>query len=410
MRYCQEKMNIGIFFPEKKEGSGVYHYSVSFIQALKKTKLKDKFFLFSSPNVLKKEKELLKKKANWKIIDLEGKKTKLFKIRRLIGSIYDKHFAYPLPRSRKKSLVSEKKIDFMLYPNVVSFAEPFKEKIPYLVCVHDLQHRLNPQFPEVSKKGERKRREYLYQNYLKKALLVISESETGKKVIQKFYSIKPAKIKVLPYAVSQYCLEKLNQADLDKIRKKYSLKSGQFIFYPAQFWPHKNHKQIVKALAWLRKKGVIIETIFAGREVEKWGEHQRVMKLARDLGVRRQIKNLGFVKDKELIAFYKSALCLLMPTFFGPSNIPPLEAFYLGCPVITSDIEGIRQQVGGAAILVDPKNHKQIGKAVLKIYQDSKYREELIRRGKKRARENLPEKFSQDLEKIIKQAKEMVSH
>ena len=45
-----------------------------------------------------------------------------------------------------------------------------------------------------------------------------------------------------------------------------------------------------------------------------------------------------------------------MPTFFGPTNIPVLEAWALGCPVLTSDIRGIREQVrrcwhsGGSAL------------------------------------------------------------
>ena len=54
-----------------------------------------------------------------------------------------------------------------------------------------------------------------------------------------------------------------------------------------------------------------------------------------------------------MISFYKYAVALVMPTFFGPTNIPPLEAFALGCPVITSNIYGIPEQVGDAALLVN---------------------------------------------------------
>jgi glycosyltransferase involved in cell wall biosynthesis len=43
---------------------------------------------------------------------------------------------------------------------------------------------------------------------------------------------------------------------------------------------------------------------------------------------------------------------LRYPSFFGAENLPPLEAFALGCPVIAADMPGAREQLGDAAILV----------------------------------------------------------
>jgi len=42
-----------------------------------------------------------------------------------------------------------------------------------------------------------------------------------------------------------------------------------------------------------------------------------------------------------------------MPTYFGPTNLPPIEAFHLGVPVFYSDLAGLREQVEGAAFLMD---------------------------------------------------------
>jgi glycosyltransferase involved in cell wall biosynthesis len=36
---------------------------------------------------------------------------------------------------------------------------------------------------------------------------------------------------------------------------------------------------------------------------------------------------LGFVSHEELSALYKNAVALVFPSFFGPDNLPPLEAF-----------------------------------------------------------------------------------
>jgi len=45
---------------------------------------------------------------------------------------------------------------------------------------------------------------------------------------------------------------------------------------------------------------------------------------------------------------------MIMPTFFGPTNIPPLEAIAVGCPVAVSNIYGMPHQLGDAALYFNP--------------------------------------------------------
>ena len=63
---------------------------------------------------------------------------------------------------------------------------------------------------------------------------------------------------------------------------------------------------------------------------------------------------LGYVPDEELPALYRRARALVMPTFLGPTNIPPLEAFACDCPVAISGIYGMPEQLGDAALYFDP--------------------------------------------------------
>jgi len=71
---------------------------------------------------------------------------------------------------------------------------------------------------------------------------------------------------------------------------------------------------------------------------------------------------------------------------FGPLNLPPLEAFALGCPVIAADIPGAKQELGDAAMLLNPANEFEIAEALKSVHSDSAKRESLIARGKERAR------------------------
>ena len=52
---------------------------------------------------------------------------------------------------------------------------------PFAVPIHDLQHRLQSQFPEVSARGEFERREYMFGNAARYARMILVDSEAGKR-------------------------------------------------------------------------------------------------------------------------------------------------------------------------------------------------------------------------------------
>ena len=41
---------------------------------------------------------------------------------------------------------------------------------------------------------------------------------------------------------------------------------------------------------------------------------------------------LGELPGEDVAPLYAGAVALVMPTFFGPTNIPVLEAWAVGCP------------------------------------------------------------------------------
>ena len=96
----------------------------------------------------------------------------------------------------------------------------------------------------------------------------------------------------------------------------------------------------------------------------------------------------GFISNKELIALYKFSLALVMPTYFGPTNIPPLEAFNIGVPVIYPDLIGLRDQVGNAALLVDLDDPSSLSNCLLKLREDNNLRNDLIKKGFAMAEKN----------------------
>jgi len=85
-----------------------------------------------------------------------------------------------------------------------------------------------------------------------------------------------------------------------------------------------------------------------------------------------------------MAALYALSTGLVMPTFFGPTNLPPLEAWHYGRPVITSDIRGIREQIGDAGLLADPKSPQQLARAMLELWRSDELGATLAGRGRKK--------------------------
>jgi len=111
-------------------------------------------------------------------------------------------------------------------------------------------------------------------------------------------------------------------------------------------------------------------------------EFRRLMGLVKKLKLESQLRYLGYVDDNDIASLYSMAEALVMPTFFGASNIPPLEAFSLGCPVITSDIDGIKQHLGEEnAIFVSPQDENSIAEGIQRLFCDPELRKKLVNNG-----------------------------
>lgn len=234
--------------------------------------------------------------------------------------------------------------------------------IPYVMTVWDLCHRDFNEFPEVRNNKVFEKREDKYNVVLKKAVKVTTDSELGKKNICYRYGIDENRVKVLKFLPRSVMI----QEDIN-IKDKYNI-NNDYIYYPAQFWAHKNHIYILKALLLLKESyNIIIDAVFTGAD---YGNLDYILTSAEKFGIKNQVHYLGFVDDMEIPSLYKQSLALVMPTYFGPTNIPPLEAFSLNVPVCYSDLEGLREQVGEAAFLMDLGDPNSLVKSLIRIRSD----------------------------------------
>ncbi len=270
----------------------------------------------------------------------------------------------------------------------------------YIFTVWDLCHRDFPEFPEVGWGRNFQQRENLFHKALPKAVAIVVDSVLGKENLVRRYAVDPDRVVVLPFLPGEHSrtTEQEYQQHYISIPEKYKI-PGPYIFYPAQFWPHKNHIYILEALKILKEQlSTKVNAVFCGAD---HGNLQHILNDAERLNIRDQVFYLGLVANQEMPYLYRQALALVMPTYFGPTNIPPLEAFALGCPVIYSDLPGLRDQVGDAGLLVDLANPASLVDQLQKILRHDPSISQMIALGHAKLAQNTPEHQWQILEKIL---------
>jgi glycosyltransferase involved in cell wall biosynthesis len=292
----------------------------------------------------------------------------------------------------------------LLSPNLLGFSY----RLPFIVPVFDLNHRLQPEFPEVSAFGEANKREYYYINTCRFATFVLVDSEMGKADVLHFYGdhIDEDRIRILPYFPPLVRRSTPNASELSRVREKYNL-PPRYFFYPAQFWPHKNHALIVQAISLIANQSEqVIPVVFCGAY---WNytmatNFKEVMQSAQKLGIADRVRYLGSVPDADMAALYALSTGLVMPTFFGPTNIPPLEAWHFGRPIIVSDIPGMRAQCGDAGLLIDPRSPQSLAEAMQRLWHDEWLCKHLAARGRQRLASYSWSSFVDKIEGIVAEA------
>ena len=285
----------------------------------------------------------------------------------------------------------QQKCDLWVFPSqdIWSYSLPLST----LGTVHDLMHRYERQFPEAGSRKEYNIREKHYSRMCKKATGILVDSRIGKQQLIESYNVSSAKVQVLPFIAPKYINETKNSVSL-----KYNLPQ-KYLFYPAQFWEHKNHKALVRAILLIIAKLPDLKMVFVGSPNNGFTSLNSLIK---KLGLQKVFIFLDQVPDEQMKVLYKNARALIMPTFFGPTNIPPLEAFACGCPVAVSNIYGMPEQVGDAGLLFNPRSDVEIADIIYKLWTDDDITISLAQNGYQKDKDWGQTQFNQRLLDIIK--------
>lgn len=183
---------------------------------------------------------------------------------------------------------------------------------------------------------------------------IMLSSEDARRDCERFYPASRGRTAVVRFAVDLDPAVPL--ARRDEIRGRYGL-PDRFFYLPNQFWTHKNHAVVVRALALIAKQGRLGEAlpvILTGRteDPRNPAHFSQLMASARAAGVLSHFRHLGLVPYEDVFGLNAAATALINPSLFEGWSTTVEEAKALGTPLLLSDISLHREQAPDAAFFL----------------------------------------------------------
>lgn len=225
---------------------------------------------------------------------------------------------------------------------------------PVLFTVWDLGHRQLSQFPEFASASENWLRERLLSHALSHSLVTFTDSQFTGRSLERTYSI--LREKWVSLGMAFVCHESIDEPP--PTRKE------PYFLYPAQKWAHKNHSLLLEAIVQVRKVRPEVQLVLTGSS--KPGS-ETLDKKIHELSKAGAVRDLGFVSNERARELIRNAAAVTMPTYLGPTNLPPLEAAVHGVRSIVSNVHHFDEQIGDYLIELPPDSPELWAQEMLSV-------------------------------------------
>lgn len=206
---------------------------------------------------------------------------------------------------------------------------------PIAAWIPDFQHHHRPElFPP----SEIETRNQQFRLMAQHAELMVFSSHASKRDWERFYpGAKPA-IRVMPFrSASDPAWFETEPA---AVAEKHSLRDP-FLICCNQFWSHKGHATLIRALGALRRNGVPLQLVCTGSHDDFWGHglFEKLQDLMASEGVTKQVHMLGLLPRSEQIALLRRSLAVVQPSQFEGWSTVVEDARLLGKTIVMSDLD-----------------------------------------------------------------------
>lgn len=189
--------------------------------------------------------------------------------------------------------------------------------------------------------------------------LVVYSSESALRDKKRFYPDALARSTVLRFANPSGIAFENN--DVEQCLQQYGVSQCDYFICPNQFWKHKNHRILLEAVRILKQRGFSVRILLTGREEDSrdLAYFPGLKKSVHEEGLSDSIAFLGFIPKKDLYTLMKYSRAMIQPSLFEGWSTTIEDAISLNVPVICSDLEVNKEQMGNRALYFDPRDpHK----------------------------------------------------
>jgi len=296
-----------------------------------------------------------------------------------------------------RRLLGSRGVDLLFCPfTAVTYAEP---GIRTVSVIYDLQHRDLPQFFSPHEIGVRNS---FLNEVSKRADYIICISEHVREATLKHLKTDPERTHTAHVCI-QARMSTPDQRSIDRRLSALGIGRHRYMFYPANYWPHKNHRMLLSAYGMFlsRNPENNLNLVFTGALEDLEKDLKRAVK---QMGLTGRVHFLGFLPQEQLDVVWYGCEFLIFPSLYEGFGIPVLEAMSIGKPVLCSNTTSLPEVAGKAALYFDPRKPGDILNCLERVSKDSSLRKDLVKQGYARAADFSPETMTRKYLKIFRSA------
>ena len=264
-----------------------------------------------------------------------------------------------------ENFLNKNSIDFITHSN---FATGKKSKVKSIVWIPDFQYIHLPNLFSLKYKIFKKINLFLFKNHAFKILL---SSNSAKKDLENITNIKKNFIKISKFVFQVPKNNKL--PSFNYLIKKFKI-NKKYIYLPNQYWVHKNHDLVIKALSKignenLKKYKIQIVSTGSQWDYRNPENFNNIMNYIKTNKLEDHYKYIGTVKYLEVMSLIKNAHCVLNPSFFEGWSSTVEQAKSYNKQLLLSNIDTHLEQKPKNCIYFNPNNLKQITIIILNLFK-----------------------------------------
>ena len=249
------------------------------------------------------------------------------------------------------------------------FYVPYENSsVPVISTIHDIQYEYFPEnfTPDIL---EYRRKET--QKTIDNSSKIITISDFSKKTLIERLAVNEEKIEVIYEDAHHSFYAKIDAERNAKIKEKLP---EHYIFYPANGWPHKNHKKLIDAFQILRDKyHTKYRLVLTGNA---FNDENKLEEYIMAKGLQDEVLRLGYIEQQDMPYVFHNAEIMVFPSLFEGFGIPLVEAMRAGVPIACSGCGSIPEVAGDAALLFDGYDAEDIAAKVHELEDDAALRDE----------------------------------